>query len=771
MSNWDYMHPDIGSMANLESSTTTMSEARNGLYNAELGTQAARAVADYSVWSGTAGAAWRSKTLSVENELTPPRTSLTNAIRAINAYIDEVNAIKSQAATEREKLRNATAIVMHFDGIDLNPIDNVAELVRKANAGRQVIEAEAAIIGLGNRRQDADNALVSALRSAVPESWADTRRAFESVGLTSSSDLTPAAIADAMAALSASILAGEGGGSVEDLRRFLEIYGNDADVMSEYFVQLGGANTVALIDELGDAYGYSNGNDTAALEVAQRLRTGLSLASQGWDEPTASTFADQMFNGTPDGDIDGGWFEPGRVAAIGYLFADSANAPMGEQLTIATVALVDQWERLDHGAGIAYGLPGTLGDPGMGATSLFGADRPHGAELFTAPQNSADPDQFWWSNIDMAGEVFETLGRYPDGAYEFLDGGSGEPSRMEYWFGDRDWKLDGFEGISDLLAGAQQAEGGPYSTPPIDAVNDRMAELTSQAIWELAGNESFLTENLTEDASGALATSIAPYLDGIADYMLRRGPQDPDGYGFTDATQFWSGTSIPVPVLSDDVLAEFLAAIGSHDTGAGVIQGTIDGFQEYYIRAGIAHPELLDEGLSRSTWLQGALDGSGITGHIGAAERYDESVDEAIDGFMDVVGALPIPGLSDLGGVAGVVGGYAQGQVEDALVQAWKDSLHTTDQVTAEMSNHANAQAINATLNLGHQLETVLGRDLDIPELGADQSPDAYAEELNEWWIETAGQLQAENAVPGLDIHELIGMYLDSRDASSYRAQ
>lgn len=771
MSNWDHLHPENGDMGALDGSTGTLSDSRSGLYNAEVGTQAARQLADYGVWSGTSGAAWRSKTLLVENDLTPPRTSLTNAIRAINAYVQEVGAIKIATAREKEKLRDAQAVVMAFNGINLNPIDNAYEMVRKANAVREMAEAEIAIVGLGNRRQDADNALTNALRTAVPESWEATRRAFESVGLTSSSDLTPQAIANAMAGLSASIVAGEGGGSTEDLRRLLEIYGNDPEVMSEFFLQLGGANTVALIDELGDSYGYSNGNDLSSLEVAQRLRTGLSLASQGWDEPTATQFADELFNGTPDAEMDNGWLEPGRIAAIGYLFGDSANAPMGPTLTSAAAVQVDIWERTKGWEAVAYGLPGTLGDPGMGATSLFGADRPHGAELFTAPQNSSDPDQFWWSNIDAAGEIFETLGLYPDDAYEFLDGGSGEPSRMDYWFGDRDWSVDGFDGIADLLAGAQQVEGGPYSSPPIDAVAERMAELTSQGIWALAGNDSFLTENLTEDASGALATSIAPYLDGIADYMLRRGPQDPDGYGVFDATQFWSGSEVATPVLSDDVLSLFLAAVGSHDAGAQVVQSTIDGFQEYYIRAGIAHPELLDEGLSRSTWLQGALDGSGITGHIGAAERYDEAVDETIDGFMDVIGALPIPGLSDLGGVAGVVGGYVQGQVEDALVQAWKDSLHTTDAVTAQMSDQANALAVNATLNVGYQLQAVLGRDLEIPVQQPGQDPDAYADEVNAWWTDTSQQLQAENAVPGLDIDELIGMYLDSRDAASYRAQ
>jgi hypothetical protein len=68
-------------------------------------------------------------------------------------------------------------------------------------------------------------------------------------------------------------------------------------------------------------------------------------------------------------------------------------------------------------------------------------------------------------------------------------------------------------------------------------------------------------------------------------------------------------------------------------------------------------------------------------------------------------------------------------------------------------------------------LQAVLGRDLEIPVLQSGQDPDAYADDVNAWWTETSQQLQGENAVPGLDIDELIGMYLDSRDAASYRAQ
>ena len=784
MSGWDRLNPEVGSTAALESSTDRLSDVRSRLYDAEVGARAARELASHQAWTGGGGTSWRIDTRSVEAELTPPRTTITNAIGAINAYIDELEAIKTATASEKQKLGDAQAVLWRFNGIDLNPIDNGVELVRKANAMREISEAQFAIWQLGDRRQTADDALVQALRSAVPESWSEVRAAFEAVGLTSASDLTAQEIAEAMATLSLSITDRNGGSARQDLLRFLEIYGNDPEVMSAYFRRLGGANTVALIDELGDSYGYTYGNDTDALELAQRLRAGLSIASQTWSESTAATFADQMFNAQPDSDVDAGWFEPGRVSGIAYLFADSANHPMSRALTIAVASQVDVWEREHGGLDIGYGAPGTMGEPGMGATSLFGADAPHGAELFVAAQQTSDPDRFWWSNIDMAGQVFETLGLYPQDAFDFL---TADDARVEYWFGDRDWSVDGHEGIAALWSGAQQVPGGPFG-PEYDAqVGEQVAELASMAIWELTGNEHFLTEHITELASGSFATALALHLDLIADMMLRYDGYDPNGAGVTDGTHpFASDEQRFAPVLSDDVLAKFLSEVGSHDVGAAVIHETIVQYQELYLAGGMGDPALLGEALDRATWLQGALDGSGITGRIEAAERYDAQVDAAIDAFKKVIDLIPVPAASKILTGAGIVldkgAEWLLGKLQSELVSsgkgalfsAWKDSLHQTAQVTAEMTDHAQAQTTFVTLSTAEFLSAALGEDVvgEIPAIGADEDPDAFAQRVAEWWGDTlVPGLMGDERLDGYALDQLLRKYEDSLSANAYRAQ
>lgn len=713
MSNWDFSNPGAGSFGSLETSITTIGNAERSTQAVYDAAYAAKALVTWDAWSGDAGTSWRMTALGILNDLPGRKAVFDDAQAAIRNYRSEFDDIKGQADFERQKLADANAVLMHFSGISLNPIDNGVEMAKKAKALLEQTQAMAALVALGNRRQSADNALVTALSQATPASWADQKRAFAEVGITSTADLTPASIAAAMADLAARIGSAEGADqeTLDAFDEFMDIYGDDPDVMSQFFQDLGGVDTLGLVDALGDKYGQTQ--DDRYLDLAQQVRHGLSIGSAAWDAPTAQAFSDEMFyheGFTTVGETPGDRAWVDQFAAIAYLFSDSDNDIMGRELTIASANAVDDLERIQ-----GQNLFGSAVNANEGGGALYQAENIGRYELLTGQQF----DPFMSPGLqDSAGAVFETLGHYPDDALAFLADDSAD--KISYWYQERAWdEADGFEGPASLWYGAASSESGDPTT---------LAEVNARVMWAITQNETFLSEYLTPDAAADLGAAIGLNLDDFASYLGgdissddpadQRGPDGPGSFLYDIFGA--DGQQRPGAAVTIDIIAKLFGEVGATQDGAEAIALSAAVHEYAYFESAQGNDYAIGQALERSNILDGLINGSAVGATLGSAERADLYSDEVferntflINKALGVIkGILPIPPGGDWLVDAG----------QDALEDHIRDSFHIYDAVSAEMTDLGDQQLFAAQMANGERLRDVL----DLP-VGPQPDPDDFA--------------------------------------------
>jgi len=773
---WDYYYPAAGDLGCLTSSRSSINTNKRKYSDAtdDLNTQ--REAASYSVYGGSAGTQWRVSIIGVTNDIPEITQALQDGYDAIGTYWSAINGMTTAAENELEKLQRAGGVLYAAPPPMYDVPGTIDYNIKKAVALKDAAEAEIALIGLSQQRQAADDALVSALSRAIPAGWEAIRSSFAAVGITDVDDLTPTAIAAAMVDLS------KAGGDTEGLLQLFQGWGNDPEVMDEYFSQLGGADTLSLIDSVGDEYAASA--NVSALELAQRIRSGLSLASSDWSKPEADAFAEDMMTGYMGQDaVDGSGsyttYDDGRWAAMGYLFSDPANAPMGETLTLSTATEIDAYERLNENPG------GTIAtSPGGGGNALYLAEHP---ELVPPPNPPAYNDYTATPpvvsvSLDTAGRVFETLGEYPDSAFEFLSttesldvkgndiGDLGE-ARIEYWFGERDWSgSDQFEGPAALWLGSQEVEHGPTAVGSdywdfrgVDA-----SEITSQILWEMQGNESFQFDEISDAAAKDFVDAISPHFDAFSDFIA--GGQDrldPTTYGATDYEMFGSGQERAAPKFTIEVLMAFLGDIAAQPAGAEALVTLAEQHADIYMSLSVdpsgnivGDGSLLSEAMTRINVLDGLIDGSGAGATLAEAGRDHADADQAIsDGVDAVTGGI---GLIPIGNYAVGLGvSILTGFTGDTLESWLQDQNHIYDNVVSQMDDQQAAQQALARYDNGVRLYEALNLEAQgveaprPPEDGED--PQHYIDYTQDWYDnEFSANSDAQQYVgDALDLYKL----------------
>ncbi len=566
---------------------------------------------------------------------------------------------------------------------------------------------------LADQRETADSTLTTALQPPASARWDQMQSALSAAGIDDIDDLTFENLGDAFANLADEIAEGDvTDENVQALQDFFSVWGEDTFVMSQFFLEVGGESTVSMIDNLGDAAITEGFDPAAALALATMIRGGLSTGSQIWMPSTSSDFADSMLEGASS-------TVGGAVAAIGFLFSDEKNNPLGVNLTVAMADEIDRIER----------DPMSMQNGGWYDTS------PNAGGRFLAQLEGETTGLNGNRVDDLAGRVFSTLGTYPDAALDWLtatgedpygDGDLG-PGRVEYWYGDRDWSADGsgdgFEGPGALWAGAQQAAGGPA-----DATHtynpetwDRVAELTTQIVRELTTNESFLPENLTSIGQVRIARGHLRPMPYFSENLSESDPRTASALSIQDAL---IGTTDPrsIPNVTQAQLSQLLGTAtwsdgDSPSAGADVISQSVRQYQDALIAlADFAPPgsAFAADALERVVELQGWLDGSGEGAALGEAGRHDAAVQEAIDGVSTVVGLIPIPAVGDVlvegGSVAidvvqdAVIGGVSDWGFGNAEA-AWGNSHEV---LLEEQQNSASGREI-AMINTIEQMLADLG--------------------------------------------------------------
>ncbi len=706
----------------MTNATSALTTASTSYWDAQeaLGTIATSVAA----WTGLAADAWREANTALAADLTASRDRILEGKSAISAYHSTTLSISNRAATAKGALADALDV---YTVAQPNQLTDPEGFERWQNnrymAQYQAQDARDEIYRLALERAAADDDAIRALSAALPDNWTDTVAALASVGITGVGDLTRGLNKEALLELAQRIAAGGADPADYDaLALMLGMYENNESVMSDFYLALGGEDTVNLIEAIGDWGANDPSVAAAALALAVLTRSGLSTGSRNWTQPVADEFADSMFDvGQDKGD------------SIAYLFSDVVDSPLGLTLAIAAANEIDEFERVN---GFQWLMDETGGGLWLGLQE-FGND---GNRM-----------------SDASGPIFSTLGQYPDAAFEWLtDGGTGD-DRVDYWYHDRydnmywvdqnnadiPWYIthDGFQGVADLWFGSQQASGGLLSGGEGVATREDAAILDSRIMQALVSSELFLPDNISDAASGSLAGAFVVNIDAFARYPIT---SDLEGDQTTGAQQLPDGTW--VPILSEDQLAVFLARAGSHETGAAVLSYGASAYQETILNMAMSSGNAQDiqEALTRIISLQGALEGATQGQLIESAGQTDAEREAIVSGIANIVGAVPIPGIGEaVGGVAGWFLNWGQAAIVGAGVGAGSDAISDlwatqTEQALAQLAEDREGSLedmVRATLS-----DSVYAYFSEVdPSYAAQMDAGASAQEVLGAWI-NAGQ-------------------------------
>ncbi|MBH0129790.1 hypothetical protein [Salinibacterium sp. NK8237] len=735
MPQWEWSNPAQGSASGLAAGASALLLSEAKFAESRRATIGFVSSISEAVWSGESGEAWRSTTRISANSSLAIEQTLGDIAAAISTYVDDFGRIKAQTRDAQEVLVQAQNVVWSLpEESFLNIPGRVEEAWERVRAVEASTEAAYNIMVLARQRQDAEDALISALASAVPASWPLIRAQFERVGIAGVHDLESEEIADAMKGLAEEYLSsGSSEEQREALAELMAAYGSDEQVMSSFFQKLGGAQAVSLIDRLGQDFSLeSRGNpemppqSLPSILLAQALRNGLSLGSQSWSADAAADFASTILQENV-ASVDGGPAWTNVNGAIAFLFSDSAEAPMGSQLSLAVANEIDVMER-ENG----FFLSDSESPLQAGVLQMMIAE-----DLRSEGFNDLSADEaLSTSMLDGADRVFETLGLYPEQAFDFLaDAGQGD-ARIGYWFGERDWASPtGFDGVAALWFGAAQVEGGPNVNFDYDGteggVGQQEASMTAQIIRELAANPVFGVEKLTDEAAIDLAGALSLHLDGFAaaeaeGAVVPRVPGQQFMTWETSGGEYRSGPNIDL-----NQLGEVLGQVAGNPSGAVVLRSAALQLSEGYFDALSPNSSMEDiqSAMVRSNVVSGLIDGGGAGALIGAAERSDLELQTEISSAGDaaslVLGLLPIPGGSLVEAGASAI---TDAIVGEALDRVFSD--HSTAAALVRDADLLRGEAlIHAEFANAVALHDILGTD----RVGGYPRFSGAAEEEQSW--------------------------------------
>lgn len=660
MAQWDELHPGRGNTAAANDAATRVGNRHTGTETVRTALSNAATATTAEIWAGDAGAAFRTSLTKPQTLAEELKTEFTEVKAALTAYATEVDRIRVATTSAHQSYATGYATWKAAEREDSpflpsvftfnapNPtLQSSLWVPSGTEPGLSDMRAAAqALRTLATQREAADNALVAALQPPASARWDQMQSALRAAGIDDIDDLTYDNLGDAFANLADAIAEGDiTDENVQALQDFFDVWGDDTFVMSQFFLEVGGENTVSMIDNLGDAVMTNGFDGAAALALATAIRGGLSTGSQIWQPSTSRDFAESMLTGASSS-------VGGAVAAIGFLFSDEKNNPLGVNLTVAMADEIDRIER--DPSSMQYGN-WTDFSPNAGGRILAFLE----GETTGLDGNRVD---------DLAGRIFSTLGTYPDAALDWLTSTGNDPfgdgdlgaGRVEYWFGERDWSAnttgDGFEGPGALWAGAQQAAGGPA-----DATHtynpetwERVATLTTQVVGALTGNDSFLPENLTSIGQVRVAEGISLSMPYFSEAISESDPAGTRPF----FENLLIGTDDPraIPDVTQQQLAQLLGTATWSDgetpsAGAEVIAQSVRQYQDALIAVADLAPDgsaFKADALERVVELQGWLDGSPAGAALGEATRHDAAVQAAIDGVGTVVGLIPIPAVGDV---------------------------------------------------------------------------------------------------------------------------
>ncbi|MCD9154981.1 DUF6571 family protein [Aeromicrobium duanguangcaii] len=435
----------------------------------------------------------------------------------------------------------------------------------------------------------------------------------------------------------------------------LETWNKDGDVMSSMFLKLGPDGTVGAMANISSLMGYGgSGDPDAYADLAERLRTGLSTASNDPGFP-AEQFGRDLVR-----------YSVAPLLTDEEQRAFAENFPTGMNgANILTFLMQDTNYHDDFLLGAARTLDEfeQMSKDGMLDASGWYNHNGHG------PLDTGR-DGGWYD--DPMAAIMHNFGENPQAGLTFF---TEDPDRQKYYFNDRSWEADGYGGISHAVEGI-----GTDATNLKNHAEDTTG-LVSRFLDQVANSPGFNAEDATA-ASPHIADLLKFYMPAV-DSALRNGPAEGDGTSGPFSLDHF-GDFDHYPVLFTDDLDSLMSVAMSTQDGTQSIAEGVGGFQKTQLNniaaelaANPDDPNLrteLRDILQRNASLQGFTEYTVGTVEIEGAADRDAQRQAYIDLVSDAAGMVPLPGADQLGEVGGKLLDYGWSQATELGTNAAGDS-------------------------------------------------------------------------------------------------
>lgn len=466
----------------------------------------------------------------------------------------------------------------------------IAQYTRELDDAQNTLtRINASLDSYADDRRHADTLLIAALESErLVTGWHGTGVMMSAGGITRSSQIDDQALTDAMVELSQDVLDGSASeAEAQALAEYLRRHLDDPRTLDAYFQALGGRRTAELIDRLGDAVLNGRMDETVALDLALAVQAALSVASQGWSTARSESFALSMIEAD------------GAAAAVAFLFGDPANHPMGETFAVTMANLIDENERLNGNRWV-----GSTTDGGFVLANLLNLGLPGRAD-------------------DPASAILETLGFHPDAALAWAD-----EDRIAYWFGERDWSSDGFQGVGSLWAGMQRASGAnaedynPYRWSLLQLANARVYEA-------LALHPGFTMMGTSAAGATYIGDALRSQIAVVTVIASQAFSQEFEEHREADLRMSGVGLlgEVAVPNIPVEYLYRVFGVTSSYDHVHDVLRAAITDHQRNLGLSGEAAPTILNANIALQALLHGTAGGA----QLADARQRDEIIGQSVD--------------------------------------------------------------------------------------------------------------------------------------------
>lgn len=524
-------NPDRGDIESSRPAVWEVEDIAGQLWESKLEVRRAVDQVSAEAWSGQGAQAFLDTATTIEQSAQSTCDGWVRLSIAMNDYLNQLQDLQNEGDTIRLKLSNAEQDLADAqadleaareglapgESLSLEELNRLTEACREANNRVQWRLNELASMDDDRRRLNAR--AVEALEQAPgPGAQAWSGLAYQSNGVPRPKHLV---LADVLAVAQGEHLSSD---DYALLDQFFAMYSADEKVMADFYAGLGPEGVDLLL--AGMSTTSVSYQQAGVKTLPMRLRAGLVTASLTWDDQTATEWGEGLIRLIEDADL--GALGQTRVLVSWLLEADGLNPEVA-------MGALDYAEELRLARPDSFARIAPDDD-------LFAGNARTDCEKFPTifGRPVTDPP-------DLMGAVFAQLTQIPSLTREWF---TEREDATQYWFGERNWDNDRYEGpaaLLDAITNDPEALAGRLSEPVSQEWVETVA-FCSLAYERLGGNLNLNVGDMSTQASLDIVEAVGTFAPEIAAGF--GAGADTSGRGDDTVTILIDGRMVDVPALT-----------------------------------------------------------------------------------------------------------------------------------------------------------------------------------------------------------------------------